>query len=121
MTDAGQVRERWSAAVGVYIGFLVGVFLYLPITMTAMRVLDVPSPNLMPPRAIWNGLHKGSPSYYASWAAGVLVFLAPGIVCLAFDRSRRFGVGYAITVTVVSALAALAVISLDLGGPIGPD
>lgn len=121
MADSSQGGERWSATVGILIGFFAGVFLYLPFAMTVQRVFGVPSPNITPPQSLWNGLDKGAPSYYVSWAACVLVFLAPGIACMAFHRSRRFGVGYAVTVAVVSVLAALAVISIDIGGSFGPD
>ena len=120
MANANPTGERWRFGWGVLTGFVVGVFLFLPITFTVRNIFDVPVPDPVPPLVLWDGLYKAAPSYWISSAAGLLLCLVPALACVAFHRSRRFGLGYALAVISICLSAAAAVASYDIGGQVTP-
>ncbi|TSD47569.1 hypothetical protein FFI94_016460 [Rhodococcus sp. KBS0724] len=111
---------RWRFGWGVLTGFLVGVFLFLPMTFAVRNIFDVPVPDPVPPLGLWDGLYKAAPSYWISSAAASLVCLVPALACVAFHRTRRFGLGYAIAVISICLAIVAAVASYDIGGQVMP-
>lgn len=113
---APGVVGRWPATAGAFTGLVIGVFVYQPLAFGVRRAFDIAVPDPMPPLPLWEGLYKGSPAYWASWALCLVICVLPGIAGMFRWRTRRFGVGYVVAVIVAGVLGAATVSSFYIGG-----
>lgn len=116
MTNSSPDRHQGKVGSGIFTGFLISVFLYLPLTVLGQKSFGVPKPDPIPPLALWDGLHQLAASFWFSWLGGLVVCLIPAVVCIGFSRSRGFGTGYLIACTPMCILIAAAMSSYYIGG-----
>ncbi|GGC55590.1 hypothetical protein IEU95_08690 [Hoyosella rhizosphaerae] len=113
--DAAQSPPKWSAWPGVLGGFLIAVFLYVPLALMSMQFFEVPHPSPVP-------IAQRDPSvtvpveYWWSWALSFVILALPGIALLAEARARRTAWGYVIALFTVGGVLGAAFMSFEYYG-----
>ncbi len=114
-TRETQRPRRPSLGWGLGAGAVVGVLVYVPITIAFQHALEIAAPNATPRqlRARPVGI---APAYWATWAYAAFLVLAPAAVLAVFGRTRRVAAGYAVAAAVAGGLLAAVTIGIDIGG-----
>ncbi|TSD99816.1 hypothetical protein FOS14_11270 [Skermania sp. ID1734] len=110
-SNGAERKQQWAAGWGVLLGFVVGAFIYLPVTLFAESHLHVPIPDPGEPIA------DVDRSYWILWGVSIFGLALPGLLASIVPRTRKAAIGYLITVLVVGGLLAAWVIGFNLGPP----
>lgn len=114
-TDADLKKpKQWNALWSFYPAFFLAVFVFIPGTIYARRILDLPMPDAIPRE--FRADPNFTPRYWVIWVISWVILISPALFLCIFHRSRRFGLGYLLTAGTLGAIAAIAVSLFEYQG-----